>query len=241
MAIPNPIGYWKLDEASGNALDAVGTNDLTDTNTVGTTTGKVGTARDFVAANGELFSHGDNATLSTGDVDFTITAWFKPQDMTANRIVVGKGGGDIEYDIALRSGGPNLQFRACSGSGFAGLDAASDTTTLSAGTWYFVVGWHDATANTLNIQVNNGTVYSTSYSGGVYDGPNTFYIGKGFDSSFDGAIDEVGFWKQVLTTQERTDLWNGGAGLAYSSFGGAAFRPAWAAVANRPVVGSGIY
>ena len=37
----------------------------------------------------------------------------------------------------------------------------------------------------------------------------------GYEQYFDGLIDEVGLWRRVLTAQERTDLWNGGAGLTY--------------------------
>jgi hypothetical protein len=33
-----------------------------------------------------------------------------------------------------------------------------------------------------------------------------------------GLIDEVGFWKRKLTAQEITALYNGGAGLPFSSF-----------------------
>ena len=66
------ISYWKLDEASGNATDSHGTNTLTDTNTVTSVAGKINTARYFTNANTEFFTLADNASLSTGDIDFTI-------------------------------------------------------------------------------------------------------------------------------------------------------------------------
>ena len=73
--LTNLISYWKLDEASGDALDAHGANPLTQTGSVGTAAGKVGTARDFSALTGAYFSHADNVDLSTGDIDFTIACW----------------------------------------------------------------------------------------------------------------------------------------------------------------------
>jgi hypothetical protein len=41
------VSYWKLDEASGDALDAHASNDGADVNTVGSGTGKIGNARSF--------------------------------------------------------------------------------------------------------------------------------------------------------------------------------------------------
>ena len=48
------VAYYKQDEASGIAIDEVGSNDLTDNATVTSNTGKVGTARQYTAANLEL-------------------------------------------------------------------------------------------------------------------------------------------------------------------------------------------
>jgi hypothetical protein len=36
--------------------------------------------------------------------------------------------------------------------------------------------------------------------------------------AFSGMLDEIGFWKRKLTAAEITALYNGGAGLPFSSF-----------------------
>jgi len=49
------------------------------------------------------------------------------------------------------------------------------------------------------------------------NGASDFAIGARRDTAplyFDGRIDEVGLWKRVLTTAERTALYNSGAGVA---------------------------
>lgn len=219
------ISYWKLDEASGDAIDAHGSNDLTDTNTVGSTTGVVGNCRDFERGNSEYFSLADNADLSTGDIDYTLTAWFNPESLPGNYItyaIATKGtstGNQREYTVFLTtsSGVTTLQVMVSSAGTAATQVTVTSSATPTAGSWFFVVIWHDSTANTINIQVNNGTVDSTSHSTGSFDGTGPFSIGSfgGFANRFDGLIDEVGFWKRVLTSQERTDLYNSGAGLAY--------------------------
>jgi hypothetical protein len=61
--------------------------------------------------------------------------------------------------------------------------------TPATGTWYFVVGWHVSANNTLNIQVNNGTVNSVAWSAEVLSGSADFAIGARRDTLplyFDG-------------------------------------------------------
>jgi len=210
------ISYWKLDEASGNALDAHGANTLTDNNSVGTAVGKIGNARDFELDSAQYFSRADNADLSTGDIDFTFAFWAKPETLAVTGNVIAKDNlGPREHRTLLLTTGV-IQFIVYTAAGTTS-GSVSSTPTLSAGTWGFVVVWHDATANTINVQINNGTVDSTSYSSGVEDTAADFTIGAraAGGGPYDGLIDEVGFWKRVLTSNERTALYNNGNGFAY--------------------------
>jgi hypothetical protein len=212
----NLISYWKLDEASGDALDAHGSHTLTAANAPPSVAGKINTARSF--GNATYFSKADHADLSVGDIDFTLAAWVKPGASGGNHGFLLKGDGDdLEYNLRCNTS-DKFQFRVSSGTGFANLAAATSTNAFSVGTWYFIVAWHDAAGNTINIQVNNGTPDSTSYSAGSYDSAGLLYLGG--DAPFteyfdDGVLDEVAFWKRVLTSDERTALYNGGDGLAY--------------------------
>ena len=86
----NLISVWEMDEASGDAIDAHGSNDLTDTNTVAAAAGKINGARDFETGNSECFLLADNTDLSMGDIDFSITAWVQLESKTADRSIVGK-------------------------------------------------------------------------------------------------------------------------------------------------------
>jgi hypothetical protein len=223
--LTNLVAYWQLDEASGNATDSVGSNTLTNNGSVGSATGKVGTARDFgTGVSTKFFRLADNADLSTGDIDFTFAAWVKPSALTKSyAAVLTKGdGSSLEYQLIYRL--------SQSAFDWAVKDSANNVRATnfgapSVGTWYHLVCWHDSVNNLIGISVNAGTPNTTSYSGGVTDTAYTFAIGTlgsyaDSSSTWDGLIDEVGFWKRVLTSQERTDLYNGGSGLAFSSFGG---------------------
>jgi len=210
--------HWKLNAASGTRVDSEGTNDLTDNNTVLDAAGKIGQAAQFVRANTEFLNIVDNTDLSTGDIDFMIAVWayFDSKPAGAMGIVSKWGSPDNEY--LLRWNNVNDRFE------FFHADAVDNEKVVAdvfgaptTGVWLFVIVWHDAAANTLNIQVNNGTADSLNTTLNPQDGGTDFRIGiheSGF-GPFDGRIDSVSFWKRVLTAQERTDLYNGGAGLDY--------------------------
>lgn len=220
------ISYWKLDEASGTRVDVHGSNDLTDNNTVGSASGKINNGADFESANSEFLSHTSNSDLQTGDIDFTFTAWINIETLVHGIIVSKDDDAANSRDYTLDMGdfqSPRFYIKG-------GTHLVEWSGDLSTSTWYFIVGWHDATANTVNLQVNNATPESATTSGTAPDVSSAvFMIGareySGFEGYFDGIIDEVGFWKRVLTSQERTDLYNSGNGLSYDSFGGGTANP----------------
>lgn len=202
------VAYWSLEEASGNAIDAHGSNDLTDTNTVGAGTGKVNGARDFEHGSTEYFEIGDNTDLSMGDIDMTMALWVQFES-AATYDIVGKGG--AEY-LGWFDAANQLRFRINS------ADRVSKAFTPTLATWYFLVFYHDAVNNVVGISVDAGAATTASYSSGIADGSGPFDIGTSAADtsfSFDGLIDEVGVWKRLLSPAEKTELYNAGAGLAY--------------------------
>lgn len=217
------ISHWKMDEASGDATDSHGSNTLTDNATVTTAAGKLGTARQFTAANTEFLSRASNATLQAGDIDFTFAAWVYLDSVGTNRVILAKDGntaGQREYNIDYLGATQRFRFYGFTATDSAKITVASALGAPSVSTWYFVVAWHDSAGDTVNIQVNNGTVDSTATTGALQAASNgEFRIGArsypGFVEPFDGRIDSVSFWKRVLTSDERTALYNGGSGLEY--------------------------
>lgn len=212
------ISYWKLDEASGTRFDSNGTNDLTDNNSVGSATGIINNGAAFVAASTQFLNVVSNSNLQGGDVDLTVTCWVKLTSKSSNQCVVGKRDA-LEYEIRYGNGSDNFNFFYGDAGGAV---SASTFGSPSTGTWYFIVAWHDATAHTVNICVNDGPVDSVSDAGfGLNAHNGDFRIGSESGGNFlDGNVDEVGFWKRLLTSGERTSLYNGGAGLPYGSFAG---------------------
>lgn len=211
--------YWKLDEASGNATDSKGANTLTETGgTIDTTTGKISDARDFEDSDSEYFEIADNTDLSAGDIDFTFAAWVKVEAIGVYPVVAGKGWSNplttsSEWVVYLDVITGKMAFSVCQGTTPDGLQA-DNGGNISVGVWYHVCVWHDAVNNLIGIAINGGTPNTQSYSAGVNDGTGSFKMGADPSQTlyWDGLIDEAFFTKRILTSDERTALYNSGDG-----------------------------
>lgn len=210
--------YWKLDEASGVALDS-GPNalHLTDNNTVEAAAGQVGGARHFTAAVVESFSIADNAFLSTGNIDFTWMGWAYFDSLVARNTILFKSpsGGTSDTEYILETNPSRLRFFIGGGGTFR-IVTANTFGNLGTATWYHFACWHDSSADTVNIQINNGAVDTLATAGTVPpDTAGAFRMGT-FGSSgtpMNGRLDEIRFWKRLLTPAERAeDYANGLAG-----------------------------
>lgn len=216
------VAYWALNETSGQRNDSVGTNHLTDNNTVASATGVISNSALFVKANSESLSSSDTSDLSMGDIDFTLAGWVKfntvVTDTTSYITSKYTSTAAGEYFLAYAGASNAWRFSVVNPSSTIATVFASEIPVSN--TWYFVAAWHDSVNDTISLQINNGTVYTASASGGVRDGSNVFRLGSASSPSsaffLDGYIDEFGIWKKALTAEERYSLYNNGTGCAYS-------------------------
>lgn len=105
-----------------------------------------------------------------------------------------------------------------SGTAVNGSIRANSIGALGTGNWYQYVAWHD-TAGVLGISVNL-SANSSAYTSGVRAGSAPFVLGSisnGASSFFDGRLDETGFWKKVLSEEEKSNLYFGGSGNTYQT------------------------
>lgn len=213
MALTDSLAaYFKLDEASGNRVDVVNGITLTDNNTVTSNPGKIATAAQFTAANSEYLSVTDSATMSSGDIDFTWAGWFYLDSLGAQRSVFGKSDNATVDEYRLLILATNVPTWYVNNTGVQ----ASTFGACSASTWYFFVGQYDATNNLVKVSINNGAFNTTALAAGA-DTAHPFNIGanNGASPFMNGRVDELGFWKRLLTADEITRLYNDGDGFAY--------------------------
>lgn len=224
--VPFAVAHWTLNEQSGTRFDSVGSNDLTDNNTVGFDTGKFGNAADFVTANDEYLSVADNADLSMGNIDFTIRFWVKLDNKSTSHDLIAKWDAGInqrEYIINYASGSDRFTL-FISDDGTATTHTTSVTAdnfgSPSIDTWYLIHAWHDATNDVIGISVNAGTANTAAWTTGIFDGSQAFQLGRRPGSTgvsnLDGKLDDVVVLKGVvMDATQRTLDYNGGTGIPF--------------------------
>lgn len=180
----------------------------------------VGPAGQFTAASSEYLSVADNAAVSTGDIDFTVTAWVYLDSKAVNRVFLSRmevSTANDEYNFTYNSGVDRFQFTIFNSvQATVGEVNANSLGSPTTATWYLLVAWHDSVNNTVNVQANNGTVDNNATTGFPSDLNAPLRIGarNATPTNFmDGRIALAGFWKRVLTSAERTSLYNAGNGF----------------------------
>jgi hypothetical protein len=236
--LTNLVTYWKLDEASGARADSVGSSTLAENGgTIAGATGKINSAATFVRASSQYLSGGGTAVLQGGDTDFTVNFWFKLNDVGIVQAIISKDQtGSRSFAVYVDSF-DQLSAYITEGGGFDSVQISG--TALSAGTWYMGTFWHDSASNLIGLAVNAGTPSTAAHSTGYDVGSAPVCVGQNFGTNFfGGLVDEVGIWEpRVLSSQDRTDIYNGGSALPLGSFGGAA-TVSFAATAGDATLGA---
>ena len=214
------ISRWLLDESSGNALDIVGVNSLSDNNTVGAGTGLVVTnatyanSRDFETLNSEYFSILDASQVGldvTGAL--SIAGYIKIESVVDSGIVTkyNETGNQVAYWTQLLSSG-KLRFGVSNGVSSTFVDSS---TILSTGTWYHV-GFVYNPSNYLRIYINGvlDNSVTTSVISSIQNTSANFLLGAfagiggvvaGF---FDGLMQDMMVWNTVVSSDDFTTLYD---------------------------------
>lgn len=215
VSLTDLVAYWKLVEVGGTRADSVGANTLTDNNSVLSAAGIQSNAAAFVSASSQRLSVASNAAVVMDTVSFTISCWCYFQAVNVTQGIVTKKGASNEYNLYLFSSG-KFTFELYGQT--SGSTTLFSTPSAVINAWHFVVAWWDRDARTLNIQINDGAIASAAatFVGETRKNTNDLNIGSyGTTLYNNGRIDEVGLWKRILTTAEKTSLYAGGAGISY--------------------------
>jgi len=221
--IDNLVSYWKLDEASGNAADSVGSNTLTNTGTVAFAAGKINNGVTLVRGNSKSLAIADASQtgLDLLSTDFTLQAWVKPSSAPTGvkyQIINKYQGGVSEaYELSYRDdSGMKVNWQMVNGGTSDYIVWATD---LGTGTFKHLVLVFDSANTEVTLYVD-GSAVSTQQTNCSTPQNTTVPFAIGADSSistigFNGMIDEVGVWTRKLTSTEVTSLYNSGNGLQY--------------------------
>jgi hypothetical protein len=202
------LGYWKLDEAGGNAIDALGLHTLTDVGTSLGIVGKIGNARQCLSASSQYLT---NAAFVLPDADFTIALWMNITTLTDFRNIVNKLASWEKGQLCIYIYSNKITFDLCTdASPNLGTVTSSTFGNLSTGTWYFMLADRNKITGKIGIEIN-GT-RNEADAVGVMGTAGLFRLGARESSSpasfTNATVDECGVWGRLLTTAEKARLYN---------------------------------
>lgn len=206
------MGYWKLDESSGNAVDSSGNGYTgTSSNITYNASGKISRCYTFNGSTSKVVL--GNIIKPTTALSFSV--WTKDGGQSTERHIIS----NTIYDTAWRGWRFTRYSDQAAGvllsSGTNNLDVTFGTT-LSNDNWYHIVfTWNGTTAYVYINNVRNSG-WSWSYTISYATTHNlTFGANDSGSQVYDGEIDELGIWNRALTDSEATYLYNSGSGLTY--------------------------
>ena len=202
------VGYWTLDEVSGNAIDMAGVHDATPYAIMQGVPGKIGTAYNFVKSNMSF--------VFFGPIPLTINSislWAKRSGQADSECLIGFGDNHIGLWIGEQG---DIYLSNNLGERIATWGKWTDTSTLhhivlitsSAGPSGIVELYIDGISQGERSCIPTGIahfVIGSEYADGTFNSPN----------SFSGVIDEVGLWGKALSSFEVKELYSQGAGQTY--------------------------
>ena len=232
------VGYWRLGEkyASYSAQDisptknnsgsTIGGTPITQASPAAILGDSENTAWTFDSANPDYVRITDNDVYSpTTSTKLTVEAWTKPTNTTSGSVVSKGDDSNFEWEL-------NRYYFSASVNGYQAILRSSDGTNIAEVTldgfgaiapddqWAYIVMTIDTVSEELVLRVNDlYTGSDTSWGGGMTNGTSELEMAHRRDNTlyYDGIIDEVAIYSDILTASEITEHYNKAKETYYSN------------------------
>jgi hypothetical protein len=213
------FAYYDLEEAAGDALDQIGSNDLSVNGTV--TRQQTGIINDCYtfATNGFL---GEIDTEFEFDGSFSLSCWAKTSATGIYYMIANFGAAQQGYELLLNSNKAQFTIRYSSDR----TDLLG-TTTINDDLWHHIVATYNAVDDTAKLWVDGNLEIKKLSPAPVYNTSCRFTLGRrdgtGVSQYFwDGELDEIAIYDGLELSENKVDsLYNLGASREYpTDFGG---------------------
>lgn len=220
MAVTAPLSYWKFDESSGNAVDAVGSLSAVNTSV----TYGAGKLNNGAVYNGSAFHTVSDDAAIKPSTDISFGGWVNITSTSSYQMFFAKGentGDTRSYELRCNGTTTNMQVQLRVGGG--SFVASTSTTAIGTGTWVHFIYTRTGTTQKMYINGTSDTLTSVTNNAGTidYNADDLWFGQRNGGLRYNGKLDEIGIWNVALSAAEVTELYNGGAGLAYPFTGGA--------------------
>lgn len=211
-ALRDYVAYWKFNElgdsddildASSNALHVPTFNSPI------STTGKVGTARNFISASSQYGLKASTALLKLNGKTWSINLWFQIANLGSYKILVSRddGAGQKEFDLAVNDS--NTLYVNFNSTAFFLISP----TVLSINTWYNVQLDFTTGTKACNLYLNGVLEDSDVFSAELNNTTADWCFGAyaaGTSAHLDGKLDNCYLYDKIV---DPLVFWNNGNGL----------------------------
>jgi len=202
------VSYWNM---QGNSNDYYGSNNGSDTGvSYSTSYGKVNQGVSFGSTDGNQILLSTLTGNGTGALSLNLWVYVTSFATTPTLFSVGGQSSHKETQIAIYDTSGHLLLNYWGDQ----ISHIVTSNALSLNTWYMITATLTGSGNTATLYVN-GVSWGTSTPSYNISGSNASAIGALPPYTSSGGYfyaDEVGVWNKALSSQEITDLYNGGAG-----------------------------
>jgi hypothetical protein len=205
--LTNLAAYYKLDEASGNAVDNVSGNNGTVAGATYYVTGKIGTAYQFAGTGGITLPNNSITTFGTSDFSINMWVYLTSVDGTNGALI---GGQSNAFALVIQGADKSLRVQKVNVAA-----GGQSSTPLTLNTWQMITVTSNGTTGSVNYYINGVSAGSSTFSQSYTGASNYIGTSTGTVTSPTGKIDEVGYWKKVLSSTDITTLYNSGSGKTY--------------------------
>ena len=234
----NCVALWSFDTGA-LTTDSIGGNTLANNNTVEENTSDYkegGCSADFEAGNAEYFDIADtdldaNFPFKDGDAtkQLSVCFWVQHETLTDWQIYLSKWvtAGELSFIVANQASGKLLFYSSSNGTA---IDLKAHGTAMATGKWYHVGVVHDGVNKTIRVRIWDddagamlGADLDTTFASTTHVDESPLEIGgrnPGTTNHYDGELDEMVVFKDLLTDDEIDDIRRGIYGKGTNDFSG---------------------
>lgn len=162
-------------------------------------------AYDFVAASSQRIE--SNATFAALSYPVTLSCWMRPDLTGTLRYAFSMSHATLVSALSLGQDASN--YIVAEENRGAATGTSQSAATLSAGTWYQVVGiFNSASSRTVYVDGTAGTGNTTAITAGTYGRPTIGVRNRNlaYTGYFDGKVGECAVWNVALNDDEIMSL-----------------------------------
>jgi len=212
------VSMWEMDETEGNRNDETNRHPLIAYNSPGYTTGVIGNAVQFDAANSTYLQTDVHADFAAGNQNWTFWLWFKP-DFDGEQTLAG-GYPNLTWTLTT-DGDPTDQLIARLYDDVGALDTELIVAVPDTG-WHLATSIYNSTTTTLELIIDNGDSASDTITGTLLS-PSSNAIRLGMNPASNAAADNGAWASGAANANDNAAFYNDKKGKKHKDLTGESY------------------